>query len=159
VKVNEPNHNGCTPLWRSAGDGSLDVIKWWIASGREMDLGKPGKWGTDAIGVAKMYDKAKVVTLLERFKENPKNTRHAVRLELGWYDEATAEMFAMVVFVSDGLLQVGDATSLTAMFFSIASQLPLEVQMLLCFRLIGSGKDIIPCKEREMAFRELAKRM
>ena len=53
VKVNEPNKSGCTPLWRAANYGFLDIIKWWIASGREMDLGKPEDIGKrDAIGVA-----------------------------------------------------------------------------------------------------------
>ena len=42
VKVNEPTNDGCTPLWRAAARGRLSIIKWWIASGREMDLGKPG---------------------------------------------------------------------------------------------------------------------
>ena len=54
VDVNEPNTRGETPLWRAAINGHLDVIKLWIASGREMDLGKPGDvYKTDAIGVAK----------------------------------------------------------------------------------------------------------
>ena len=29
VKVNEPNKSGCTPLWRAANYGFLDIIKWW----------------------------------------------------------------------------------------------------------------------------------
>ena len=50
----------------------LDTIKWWIASGREMDLGKPGDVDkTDAIGVAKNHGRTEAVTLLERFQENP----------------------------------------------------------------------------------------
>ena len=54
VKVNEPTNDRYTPLWRAAYYGHLDIIRWWIASGREMDLGKPGDVDkTDAIGVAK----------------------------------------------------------------------------------------------------------
>ena len=46
--------DGWTPLWWAARYGFLDGIKWWIASGREIDLGKPGDVDkTDAIGVAK----------------------------------------------------------------------------------------------------------
>ena len=53
VKVNEPKIDGTTPLWFAAARGHLDVIKWWIASGREMDLGEPGEVDkTDAIGGA-----------------------------------------------------------------------------------------------------------
>ena len=51
VKENEPNDYGNTPLYIAAYWGCLDTIKVWIASGREMDLGKPGDVEkTDAIG-------------------------------------------------------------------------------------------------------------
>ena len=109
--------------------------------------------------MAKKYGETEVVTLLERFKSDSAQTRHAVRVELGWYDEAAAEMFALVVFVSDGLLQVKDTTtpSPAARFFNIANQLPLELQMVLCFRQVGSAKEIISGKESEVAFKELTK--
>ena len=99
-----------------------------------------------------------MVTLLERFKENPEETRHAVRVELGLVD---AEMFALVVFVSDGLLQIKDTNtpSPAARYFSIAAQLPLELQMVLCHRLVGLAKEIVPGKESEVAFKELARRL
>ena len=67
AKVNESNNDGHTPL--AAYHGHRDVIKWWIASGREMDLGKPGERERDAIGRAKERGKIEVVTLLERTQE------------------------------------------------------------------------------------------
>jgi len=82
--VNEPNKYGQTPLKWAAENGHLDVIKWWITSGREMNLGKPGDiYKTDAIGRAKEEKKTEVVSLLERFKSDPAKTRSEVRLELG----------------------------------------------------------------------------
>jgi len=160
LKVNEPSTGGYTPLFWAALKGHLEVIKWWIASGREMDLGKPGELRSDAIGIAKKGGKTEVVALLERFKSYPAHTRHAMRVELGWYDEAAAEMFALVVFVSDGLLRVKDTTTTpAARFFSIAARLPLELQMVLCFRQVGSPKEIIPGRESEAAFKELARRL
>jgi len=161
VKVNEPDKDGYTPLYLAARYGSLDVIKWWIASEREIDLGKPGDIDkTDAIGVAEEYGKTEVVALLKRYGENPGETRHQVRVEIGWYDETAAEMFALVVFVSDGLLQVNDTATTTpaARFFNIAAQLPLELQMVLCYRVVGSAKEIIPGHYSEVAFKELARR-
>jgi len=161
VKVNEPNNDGETPLWRAAYSGRLDV-KWWIASRREMDLGRPGETGTtDAIGGAKSYGNSDVVSLLERFKEHLEETRHSVRVELGCLDELAAEVFALVAFVSDGLLQINDTTtpSPAARFFNIARSLPLELQMVLCHRQVGSGKEIILGKESEVAIRELARRL
>jgi len=160
VKVNERDHHGWTPLFWAAYRGSLDLIKWWIASGREMDLGTPGDHYQDAISAAKKKGKTEVVTLLERFKENPVETRHAMRVELGLLDELAAEIFAMVVFVSDGLLQVNDTTrSPAARYFSVARQLPLELQMVLCFRQVGSAKEIIQGKDSEVAFKSLARRL
>ena len=67
--------------------------------------GKPGDFATDAVGEAGMFGQYDMVALLERYKENPEEIRRAMRVEVGWYDEAAAEMFALVVFVSDGLLK------------------------------------------------------
>ena len=82
-------------------------------------------------------------------------------MELGWYNEVAVEMFALVVFVSDGLLQTDDATtpSPAARFFFIVAQLPLELQMVLCYRVMGSSKVIIRGKESEVAFMELARKL
>jgi len=100
VKLNEPMNEGQIPLWAAAFCGRLELIKWWIASGREMDLGEPGNEQTDAIGVAKRdqekidresdedFEERKrqfpeIVTLLERFRGNPEQTRSEVRKGLG----------------------------------------------------------------------------
>ena len=91
VKVNQPGKDGYTPLWYASYYGNLDVIRWWIASGREMDLGTPGDIKkTDAIGGAKEEGRMEVVTLLERFKNDAAQTRHAMRVELGLLDELAA---------------------------------------------------------------------
>ena len=160
VRVNDPEAGGGhTPLWHAASHGSQDIIKRWIASGREMDLGQPGNRRTDVIGAAKEHEKTGVATLLERFKSDASKTRHEIRGELGWYDDLAAEMFALVVFVSDGLLQIKDTKTTTpaARFFSIARRLPLELQMVLCRRVVGSDKEIIPSKDSEVAFKELVR--
>ena len=101
-----------------------------------------------------------MVTLLEGFKSDATKTRHGMRVKLGLLDDLAAEMFALVVFVSDGLLQIKDtAQTPEARFFNVVGHLPLELQMVLCFRLVGSGKEIIPGKDSEVAFKELAKRL
>jgi len=158
VKLNERSHSGRTPLFWAARCGCLGVIKTWIASGREIDLGKPGDVDkTDAIGGAKKYGNTETASLLERFKENPVGTIHVARVELGWYDELAAKMFAMVIFVSDGLLQTKDTTppSPAATFFSVVKLLPLELQMLICYKAVGSNKEIILSTFSEIAFRHL----
>jgi len=83
VMVNEPDNDGYSPLFWAAYLGHQDVIKWWIGSGREMNLGTPGNDKTDAMGAAKREEKTEVVSLLERFKSDASKTRNEVRLELG----------------------------------------------------------------------------
>ena len=83
VNVNTPRSDGWTPLRFVAFKGHLEFIRWWIASGREMDLGTPGEWETDAIGAAKRENRTEVVPLLERFKSDASKTRSEVRMELG----------------------------------------------------------------------------
>jgi len=100
AKVNEPAKIGLTPLHRAARYGSLDVIKWWIASGREMDLGEPGDVDkTDAIGKAKIMGNTEVVTLLERFKSDAAKTRGEVRLELGINGQYYSYYYYSILFL------------------------------------------------------------
>jgi len=60
VKVNEPTNCGTTPLREAAVKNHLGVIRWWIASGREMDLGTSGNHYTDVIGVQRTGAKRKL---------------------------------------------------------------------------------------------------
>ena len=159
VIVREMADYGETTLRLTAFYGELDVLKWWIASGREVDLGEPGNDRTDAIDSAEKENRTDVVTLLKRFKEDPGNIRSELRVELGWYDELAAELFALIVFVSDGLLQTGKEVQVhtpAARFFAIANRLPLELQMVLCRVAAGRPQGNILTKHREPAFKFLA---
>jgi len=112
------------------------------------------------MGKARERGQSKTLALLQRFKENPGETRFRVRRELGLIDQLAAEVFAIVVFVCDGLLQVSQSTNAAtpaARFVFIASQLPLELQMVLCCRLAGSLKENIRGEDSEAAFMWLAK--
>jgi len=161
VLVNKPDNFGNTPLKNAVWWKNPDVIKWWVASGREMDLGEPGNGATDAIGGARKFNLREVLALLERFQENPAETIRQVRVELGFLEEMAAEVFALVVFLSDGLLQICQAekvvTSPAARFFSISKRLPLELQMVLCRRVVGSSEEVITGQVSEAAFKNLAK--
>jgi len=137
VDLDEPEEDGNRPRWYA----SATILKWWIVSGRQL------KWGycftTDR------------EALLERFRDDPVGTRVAVSVEFGLH----ADLFAMVIFVADGLLRITqgtESTSPAARFFRIANRLPLDLQMVLCHRVIGSAKDNIADGEREAAFRRLA---
>ena len=101
------------------------------------------------------------MSLLERFTANPALTRHELRVKLGVLDELAAEVFALIVFLCDDLLQLKAASNpsdaATPRFFTIASKLPMELQMILCCQAVGSMKQNIPRKDSEAAFKALAK--
>ena len=90
VMVNEADNSGRTPLW-AAHYSRHDVIGWWIASGREMDLrGEPGNSKTGAtLEWERRGERRQVATLLERFKKDAAKTRSEVRKGLGITGQST----------------------------------------------------------------------
>jgi len=151
----------CTPLEVATLEGHLNVIEVLIASGK--DLGLQPKLAFTTKG---RRNRSEVVSLLERFRNDPKKTRLELRVKLRFPDELAAEIFALIVFLCDNLLQLKRAptdtttttTSATALqFFAIASKLPMELQMILCHRAVGSVKQNILHKDSEPAFKSLAK--
>ena len=123
---------------------------------------RKGHWdGEDytALEIANGEKKTKVVSLLERFIANPAPTRHELRVKLGVLDELAAEVFALTVFLCDDFLQLKPAHPAGAAatrFFTISSKLPMELQMVLCHRAVGSMKQNILHKDSEVAFKSLA---
>lgn len=116
----------------------------------------------DAIGAAKKNGETEIVSLLERLKANPTQTKKEARKELGWF-EVSAEMFALVVLLCDGLLKIKEenltgATGATR-FFRMAKEMPMELQMVFCHRVVGSTGENIPGEQRELAFKELARKL
>lgn len=101
-----------------------------------------------------------MVALLERFQENPLQTRKDVRMELRWFEEAAAEVFALVVFLSDDLLEVRAGAEFShpaiARSLAVVQKLPMELQMMLCHLMVGSAKESIQTNDSETAFRALA---
>ena len=117
---------------------------------------------TDAITVAGKKAFGEVASLQEGFQKDPDGTGRRVRVALGWHDNPAAEVFALVVFLCDGLLEVKNQGGLgnedRLRFFRIARQLPMELQMLLCHRAVGSMKEVIHKWDSEAAFRDLARK-
>jgi len=172
VDVTLDDNTGRTPLWWASLYESHKVIEWLIASGR--DLGdienkKGNFWdGIDytAMEIAREENKTDVVSLLERFIAIPAQTRHELRVRLGVLDALAAEVFALTVFLCDNLLQLTPASHPAATpnpaaaaipFFAIAKRLPMELQMILCRRAVGSMKQSILRKDLEAAFKSLAR--
>ncbi len=85
VNINEPDKCGCTPLWWASCRGQIEKIKWMIASGRELDLEKKGRYyGEEStpIEIGQERGKTEVVNLLEKFMNDPIKTRNEIRNEL-----------------------------------------------------------------------------
>jgi len=161
--LKDPRVDITLPLWQASCHEKDEVIEWFIASGR--DLGdienKKGKhWDGKvytALEIAKERKNPEVVTLLERFVDNPVQTRHEVRVKLGVLDELAAEVYALTVFLCDDLLQLKPAplasTAASTRFFATAKKLPMELQMMLCHRVVGSMKENILHQDSEAAFK------
>ena len=97
---------------------------------------------------------------------NPAQTRHELRVKLGVLDELAADIFALTVFLCDDLLQLkpaplastpNPADSAATRFFDIASKLPMELQMILCYRAVSSMKQNILHNDSEAAFKSFAR--
>jgi len=162
-------NRGRTPLWYASRKGHREVVEWFIESGRELgdiknEKGRNGRDGKEytSLEIARDEGETGVVSLLERFMTNPTQTRYEVRVKLV-PDEVTAEVFSLTVFLCDDLLQLKPALSSTTAasaaatrFFTISSELPMEMQMILCHRAVGSMKHNILRKDSEAALKSLA---
>jgi len=81
-------------------------------------------------------------------------------VELGLPGSCAAEVFAQIIFVCDDLLKIKQTEVPTAAgrFFAMAKLLPMELQMILCHRVVESKKDYyILSSDSEGAFKKLAK--
>jgi len=110
--------------------------------------------------IARDKRRLQVVTLLERFKVNPTRARHEVQVKLGMLAELAAEIYALAVFLCDGLLRLRSgfrASNPTVRFLTIAKRLPMKLQMILCNRAMCLAKDSMLPKDSEAALKSLAR--
>ena len=87
VDVTMADKDGQTPLWGASYKGKHEVVEWLIASDRYLGDIKNTKgklFGEEytALEIARQQGKSEVVTLLERFLDNPAQTRQQLRLKL-----------------------------------------------------------------------------
>ena len=168
VDVSLDNVNGFTPLLQAASWGQYEVIEWLIASGRDLAIHSKGReCGKDqtALAIARQRRNIGVVSLLERFVANPALTRRELRVKFGVLDGVAAEIFAAMIFLCDELLQIRrtrashqkSAAADATRFLVIAKKLPMELQMVLSYRVVGSRKMNVLRRESEAAFKDLAR--
>ena len=163
VDVAQPDRQGRTPVWAALHDGYLEVVRWMIASGKELgDVKRDGGafYYTLTEPVTSRTEVQQCKVLLKKFAQNPMKVRHDVRILLGTADEQATHLFALVIFVSDDYLSPLahlPPNSPLRRFFRIVSLLPLELQMTVCNRLYASGKDLVPKRDSEAGFKWLAR--
>jgi hypothetical protein len=163
VDINMADGDRRTTLWCASYNGHAEVIKWMVAlRGDELDLEKKN-YESPPIEIAREKNLTEVVALLERLNDNPSQTRHEIRVELGLIDELAAELFALTVFLCDDFMRLKEPSTASSpdatgafRFFKIAKKLPMELQMVLCHRVFGSSKENIKSKDSEPAFKRLA---
>ena len=88
---------GNTPLWWAASNGHVEVIKLMIASGRELDLDKPGKGEKTALERAVEEGKVEAAELLRKFQADPEKTRQELKTKLGLEGRAFLFLFSFVI--------------------------------------------------------------
>jgi len=171
VDVNLHTGEGETPLSNASSVGRLDVVRSLIASGRDLDFGKPRR-KDDAIAATKAEswegkegkrNKAAVNSLLKKFKKDPVQTRFEVRVGLGSKDEMAAEVFALVVFLCEGFVKLHRkgkrALEPGRRFFNVAKRLPMELQMILCHLAMGSTKESVHSADAQAGFRSVSTKL
>ena len=182
-----------TPLWFASQDGHLFVVQLILASGREVDTKTKsiaGTWGWSNKSAAEQarfqgirdkmaheseedYTRKKrngplIAALIDSFDADPDATRQKLREIPDLRDSFISDLFALVVFLCDGLLSVNTGSSSSASppsptskkaarFFQIAHCLPMELQMMLCNRVFGSWKNSVLTKHSEPAFKRLGR--
>jgi len=106
-----------------------------------------------------------IAALLDSFDVDPVTTRQQLRELPGIRDSFISDLFSLVIFLCDDLVSVRAESSTTststtkkiARFFKISQSLPMELQMVLCHRVFGAGKNIVLTKHSEPAFKKLGK--
>ena len=184
--VNKPVNVQCTPLWFASSDGHLTIVQLMLVSGRDIDIQIKSEAGSEPWNSKTAAEVARWVSTLQRldeesedefnlkiqncpliadlidsFEADPATTRQQLRELPHLRDPFIGEVFALVVFLCDGLLATtkpsAAGASEVARFFQIAIQLPMELQMVLCNRMFGSGKDYVLTRHSEPAFKKLAR--
>jgi len=181
VDPNFPSDDQSTPLWFATQNGHLPVVRHLLASGRDIDtrlrslfnnktapeigriMGTKGRGPNEAEEAhwRKKTNGPLAADLIEEYERDPVAVRGRLRAQPGLREHFVAHLFALVVFHSDGLLNLRRVSRRSPQgahrFFEISRRLPLEVQMVLCNRAFGSPKDTVLSKKSEPYFQCLSR--
>jgi hypothetical protein len=117
-----------------------------------------------------------IAELILGYAQEPKRVRDELRRLPGIREKFIGEVFSLVIFFSDDFLALKplqekdkegvqgkektaqkSAMERTTRFFLIVLALPMELQMAVCNRIYGCGKDVVLIKYSEPGFRKVVK--
>jgi len=182
IDPNKPENDQSTPLWYATQNGYLVVVQHLLASGREIDTRRRSNFNNQtaaeqgrAMGARttkpvdatqEVFERRKIngplcAELIDEYESEPGLFRVLIRLRRlpGMREYFDGHLFALVVFHSDSFATVIEAKahSNTRRFFKITSQLPPDLQMVLCNRIFGSPRDIILSRDSGPGFQLLTR--
>jgi len=179
IDPNKPKNDQSTPLWFASKNGHLVIVQHLLASGREIDTRRRSTFnnntaaeqGRQQPSVPKSSGEAEddfqrrktngplCADLIDKYEHDLVAVRHRLRRQPGLREYFIGHLFALVVFHSDSFAITNEKTahSYTRRFFRITSQLPLDLQMVLCNRIFGSPRDIIHSRDSEPGFQLLTR--
>jgi len=179
IDPDKPMNNQTTPLWFASQNGHLVVAQHLLASAKEIDTKRrshfknrtaaeqgramgertKGTNDTDEDHQRKKANGPFCASLIDEYEHDPVAVRHRLCRLPGLREYFIGHLFALVVFHSDSFVVINErlAHPDTKRFFKITSQLPLDLQMVLCNRIFGSPRDIILSRDSEPGFHLLTR--
>jgi hypothetical protein len=157
--VNNPAFCNCTVLITAASRGDYTFLRQLIKCGKFVDLDIREECSGNrrtALELSRALEYVRFSELLEMFESSPIFTRFMLKLRDVPADPIAlaALCFSYVVLLCDEFYtlrpSVGRADELR--FLTIASRLPIEVQMVLCNYAVGNPGTTIRTEDSESAF-------
>lgn len=181
--------DGVNPLRITVINGHLDIIRHWIVSDVALPINPDYDELIEAAvelsnrpNYSNQYKN--IAQLLSDYKSGPRaqqRIRREFKLRFGLLDADASDIYTLTIFLCDGLLSltIGNSDIVngtvsvtvnntvgpnkerdnTTRFFNIASRLPMELQMLICYLAADVMKDNITSTASEAAFRRLAAKL
>jgi hypothetical protein len=145
---------GRTPLKAAIESGYLETVK-WILTGCTPELPQLLSMGIMFLDICQ---------LVKDFETDPELTRLKIRHTIDLPEVLAARVFALMVLISDGYLELSKENDFAddfgvegslKRFLRMAVRLPMELQMVLSNRVFGLMRANVLMKDSEPAFKRM----